>query len=82
MNPPTAEEFVTYREFADHRTSAREIAEKLDREKADLAAVSDLAKKVEALRTALITFALSIAGSAIVFALGTLALLWQLGGGH
>lgn len=78
MNPPAprGDELVTFREFEDLRSRVRD----LDREKADAVAVADLATKVDALRSALITFSLSIAGSAVVFALGTLALLWQLGG--
>jgi hypothetical protein len=82
VNPPSsrAEEFVTFREFEDLRARFRDVTDKLDTEKADATAVSDLAQKVDSLRSALITFSLSIAGSAIVFALGTLALLWQLGG--
>lgn len=81
MNPPASpDEYVTFREFEDLRSRFRDVTDKLDREKADAVAVADLAKKVEGLRAALITFSLSIAGSAIVFALGTLALMWQLGG--
>lgn len=82
MNPPApkADEYVTFREFEDLRTSVRAATDKLDTEKADAVAVADLAAKVESLRSALITFSLTIAGSAVVFALGTLALLWQLGG--
>lgn len=74
MNPP--EEFVTFREFIELRDRSRAM----ETQKADASDVQELSKRVDALRGALITFALSVAGSAIVFALGTLALLWQLGG--
>lgn len=79
MSPP-AEEYVTFREFVDLRDRHDKTLRTLDEEKADASGVQELSKRVDALRGALITFALSVAGSAIVFALGTLALLWQLGG--
>lgn len=76
--PP--DEYVTFREFVDLRDRHVRDTARLDTEKADAADVQALSVRVDALRSALITFALSIAGSAIVFALGTLALLWQFGG--
>lgn len=79
VNPPP-DEGVSYREFAAAVTRHDGALVKLDTEKADASDVAMLSQRVDALRSALITFALSIAGSAIVFALGTLALLWQLGG--
>lgn len=78
MSPP--EEFVTFREFVDLRDRHVRDVGRLDDEKADASDVQELAKQFAALRGALLTFALSIAGSAIVFAIGTLALLWQFGG--
>ena len=80
LNPPP-EEYVTFREFVDLRDRHVRDVGRLDTEKADAADVQELTKRVDALRGALITFALSVAGSAVVFALGTLALLWQFGGG-
>lgn len=74
------DEYVTFREFVDLRDRSDREVRRLDEEKADKTDVQKLTLSVDSLRGSLITFALSVAGSAIVFALGTLVLLWQFGG--